>query len=482
MNKPVVLVIRDGWGYRKNTKDNYIALAKTPNTDNLMEKYPTTLLKVAGKAVGLPPNYQGNSEVGHVTIGSGRIIQQPLTKINKEIQKGSFYKNKQFLGAINNCKKHNSILHIIGLLQKEGVHAHKKHLYALLNLCKKQNFKNFQIHVITDGRDAPPKNGIKNLRELLAITKKIATISGRYYAMDRDKRWERTKKAYDCIVKAEAKEFENPIKLLKNCYKHNETDEFINPRKAKNYNGIKTNDSVIFYNFRTDRLRQLTQLIEKRKVYTVTMTKYSKNSRSKPAFEEPKVKNILGEVIAKKNIKQLRISETEKYAHVTFFFNNQIEKPYKNEHRILIHSPKVATYDLKPEMSAYKVTSRLLKEINKYQFIVVNLVNGDMVGHTGIKKACLKAAETVDKCVKRITDKDLQKDGIALVFADHGNLEDKSKKYQTSHTKNKVPLIVVSNKKLKLKNNKGLKDIAPSVLKLLEIKKPKEMTGKSIII
>lgn len=482
MNKPLVLIIRDGWGYRKNTKDNYIAQANTTNTDNLMKKYPTTLLKVAGKAVGLPTGYQGNSEVGHVTIGSGRITLQPLTKINELIRKGDFFKNKQFLAAVKNCKKHNSTLHIIGLLQKEGVHAHKKHLYALLNFCKKQNFKNFLIHVITDGRDAPPKNGIKNLRELLRRTKKIATISGRYYAMDRDKRWDRTKKAYDCIVKAEAKEFEKPIKLLKNCYKHNETDEFIKPRKAKNYKGIKTNDSIIFYNFRTDRLRQLTQLILKKNIFPVTMTQYYKPSKAKVAFEKPKTKNILGEVLSKNNIKQLRISETEKYAHVTFFFNGQVEKPYKNEHRILIHSPKVATYDLKPEMSAYKITSRLIKEMDKYKFIVINLVNGDMVGHTGIKKACLKAAETVDKCVKRITDKVLQKDGIALVFADHGNLEDKSKKYQTSHTKNKVPLIVVSNKQLKLKNNQGLKDIAPTVLKLLNIKKPKEMTGKSIIV
>ncbi|TKJ16938.1 phosphoglycerate mutase (2,3-diphosphoglycerate-independent) [Candidatus Woesearchaeota archaeon B3_Woes] len=481
MNKPVVLIIRDGWGYRKNKKDNYISEANTINTDNLMEKYPTTILKAAGKAVGLPPNYQGNSEVGHVTIGSGRIIKQPLTKINKSIRKGDFFRNKQFINALKNCKKHNSTLHIIGLLQKEGVHAHKKHLYALLDLCKKQNFKNFKIHIITDGRDAPPKNSIKNIRQLLRKTKNIATISGRYYAMDRDKRWDRTKKAYECIANANAEEFEKPIKLLKTCYKNNETDEFIKPRKSKNYKGIKSNDSVIFYNFRTDRLRQLTQLILKKNIFPVTMTKYYKPSRARVAFEEPKTKNTLGEVLSRNKIKQLRISETEKYAHVTFFFNNQIEKPYKNEKRILIHSPKVATYDLKPEMSAYKITSRLLKEMDKYKFIVVNIVNGDMVGHTSVKKACLKAAETVDKCVKKITDKVLEKDGTALVFADHGNLEDKGGKYQTSHTKNKVPLIVVSNKKLKLKNNKGLKDIAPTVLKLLNIKQPKEMTGKSII-
>jgi 2,3-bisphosphoglycerate-independent phosphoglycerate mutase len=498
--KPIILIIRDGWGYRASKKQNAIAQGKTPNTDRLMKQYPNILIEAAGEAVGLPKGYQGNSEVGHMTIGSGRIIFQSLERINKSIRDGDFFKNKALLGAINNCKKNKSKLHIIGLLQTEGVHAHIDHLFALLNLCKKEKFKDVFVHVITDGRDAPVTASIEKINKLKAKLKKIGfgkivTLSGRYYAMDRDKRWKRTKKAYDCVVEGKAEEFDDCAKQAKKCHKQNETDEFIIPRKLKGYEGIKKKDSVIFYNFRTDRPRQLTKAIVGKKfagwerkpldVYYVTMTQYYIPMNAHVAFEDIIIKNLLGEVISKNGLKQLRISETEKYAHVTFFFNGQIEKPYKNEDRILIYSPKVATYDLKPEMSVYEITNKLLKEIdkNKYDFIVVNLVNGDMVGHTGIIKACLKATNIVDDCVGKITNKILEKDGIALVFADHGNIEDQTLKWRTSHTINKVPFIFVSNKgkKVKLRKKGGLDDVAPTVLDLLGIKKPKEMTGQSLI-
>lgn len=500
--KKVILVIRDGWGYREESKDNAIIEQGAPNTARLMKEYPNTLIKANGVAVGLPEGYQGNSEVGHLTIGSGRIIFQPMVRINKSIEFGEFFENKAFLGAIENCRKNKSRLHIIGLLQGEGVHSHENHLYALLELCRKESFKDVYIHAVTDGRDAPVNDGIKHIKRLLVKINefgigKIATLSGRYYSMDRDKRWDRTKKAYDCIVSAQADEFTDIVKQIEECYKKNETDEFIIPKKLKGYTGINKKDSFIFFNFRTDRTRQLTQaIVEKdfpgweRKplgVYFVAMTQFYKPMNAHVAFEDQSLNNLLGEVISKNGIKQLRISETEKYAHVTFFFNGQVEEPNKDEDRILIPSPKVATYDLKPEMSAYEVTERLVKGIEKgkYGFIVVNIVNGDLVGHTGVVEACKKAVKAVDECVKKVVDKGLEKDYALLVFADHGNIEDQSPKWRTSHTTNPVPLILVSNnprlKACKLRKG-GLQDIAPTVLQIMGIKKPKEMTGESLII
>jgi len=501
--KKVILVIRDGWGHNPEKSNNAIVAANTVNTDTLMHKYPNTLLSCSGEAVGLPKGFQGNSEVGHLTIGSGRINFQPMVRINKAIESGEFFKNKAFLAAVKNCKKNKSSLHLIGLLQSEGVHAHENHLYALLELCKKEGLENVLVHVVTDGRDAPPGNGIKHLRKLKKLisslgTGKIATLSGRYYTMDRDKRWDRTKKAYDCIVKGEAEEeFEDVEKQLLACYEKGETDEFIVPKKPKGYKGVRERDSIVFFNFRTDRTRQLTQAIVeqdfegwKRKplnVFFVAMTKYYKPMNAVAAFQDRSFENLLGEVVSKNGVKQLRISETEKYAHVTFFFNGQIEKPSKGEDRLLVPSPKVATYDLKPEMSAFEVTKKLVKEIRKgkYGFIVVNIVNGDLVGHTGAWNACVKAAETVDACVGRIVKEGLEKDYTLLIFADHGNLEDQSREWATSHTVNKVPCILVSNeeklRKCKLKKNSGLKDIAPTVLSLMGIKKPREMTGSSLI-
>jgi 2,3-bisphosphoglycerate-independent phosphoglycerate mutase len=503
MHKPVVLLIRDGWGHRDEKERNAIAQGDCPFNDYLMENYPNTLLKVSGKAVGLPSGYQGNSEVGHMTIGSGRVIYQSLLRINKSIETGDFFKKEAFLKAIENCRKSDSTLHIMGLLQKEGVHAHIDHCMALLELCKQEKFKDVVVHVISDGRDAPVKNTVNNAKELrkkmdeLGVGR-IATISGRYYSMDRNKFWERTKKAYDCIAKAECgSTFENPIKAFEDSYGKGVTDEFIVPTRASWYNGIKEKDSVIFFNYRTDRTRQLTRaMIEDefegwgRKpldILFVAMTEFYKpmSQRAIIAFGQEDHKNLLGKVISDAGLKQLRISETEKYAHVTFFFNGQVEEPNKNEERILIPSPDVETYDMKPEMSVNEIGDKIVEELDKdYSLIVTNFVNGDMVGHTGNWEAILKAVNAVDSNVKKVVEKTLEKGGTVMVFADHGNCEDVSPDWSTSHTINPVPFILVSNdselKSAKLKEGRGLKDVAPTVLKILDIEKPDEMTGESL--
>jgi 2,3-bisphosphoglycerate-independent phosphoglycerate mutase len=499
----VILVIRDGWGYRKERDENALYEVPTPNTDWLMDSYPNVLLDASGEAVGLPEGYQGNSEVGHMTIGSGRIIFQSLAKINKYIKDKRFFSIPEFLTAIENCKEHNSRLHLIGLLQTEGVHAHQDHLFALLDLCKQQDFHNVYIHVITDGRDAPIKDSEKHMKALLDKFKEIGfgqivTISGRYYAMDRDKRWERTKQAYDCIIHADCKEtFSDPMEQLKTSHEKNETDEFIIPKRVDWYSGIWERDSMIFYNFRTDRTRQFTQAVveekfdgwerEKLKIVYVAMTQYYTPMDCLVAFKDDQLKNLLGDVISDAGLRQLRISETEKYAHVTFFFNGQIEQEKPNEDRIMIPSPKVATYDLKPEMSVYEVADNLSREIatEKYDFIVTNLVNGDMVGHTGITEAIHKAVTAVDTALGKIVKAGLEHNYTLIVFADHGNVEDQRPEWRTSHTLNPVPCIIISNnpelKKCKLKNGRGLQDIAPTVLELMHIPQPPEMTGESII-
>lgn len=499
----VILVIRDGWGYRADSKDNAILESKTPVTDKLMKEYPNTLLDANGLAVGLPKDYQGNSEVGHMTIGSGRIIFQSLARIEASIEDKTFFENEAFLGAINNAKTNNTTLHLIGLFQTEGVHSHLNHLLALLDLCKKHGLRNVKIHAITDGRDAPITESLKNVKIVEDKLKQIGfgeivTVSGRFYAMDRDNRWERTREAYNCLVLGESKtEFSNPLEAIKESHSKNITDEFIVPMQKKGYGGINDNDSIIFFNFRTDRTRQLTKAIvedkfegwERKplKVYYTAMTQFYTPMKAHVAFKDISLDNLLGKVIADANKTQLRISETEKYAHVTFFFNGQIETPNKNEDRLLVPSPKVATYDLKPEMSVYEVTEKLIEEIKKekYDFIVINLVNCDMVGHTGVISAIHKAIEAVDECTGKIIDVALLNEYTSIIFADHGNAEDQTIKWGTSHTLNPVPVIVVSPeekyKKAKLKKGKGLKDIAPTVLDILEIKKPIEMTGESII-
>jgi 2,3-bisphosphoglycerate-independent phosphoglycerate mutase len=502
MDKKVILVIRDGWGYRKEKENNAIFQVPTLNTDKLLLDYPNCLINSSGEAVGLPEGYQGNSEVGHMTIGSGRIIYPSLVRINKSIKNGDFFKIPEFLDAIENCKKNKTHLHILGFIQTEGVHSHIDHLFALLDLCKKENFSDVYIHAITDGRDSPVHESLNKMDilnkkiEELALGK-IVTVSGRYY-MDRDKRWERTKQIYDCIVLGEANEFEDPLEYIKESHSKDVSDEFIVPAKMKGYDGVKEKDSIIFFNFRTDRTRQFTQAIVEDKfegwerkplnVFYVAMTQFYSPMNAHVAFHDISLANLLGEVISKAGKKQLRISETEKYAHVTFFFNGQIEKAFPNEDRELIQSPKVATYDLKPEMSVYELTDKLVENINKneYDLIVTNLVNCDMVGHTGVKDAIEKAIVSVDECVGKIVESGLFNDYVLLVFADHGNAEDQTTLWNTSHTLNPVPLILVSNdeslKKCSLHDNCGLQDIAPTVLDLMGIEKPREMTGKSLIM
>jgi len=500
-NKKVILIIRDGWGYSDSKENNFLLPEYAPYNAELLKKYLSTLLNASGEAVGLPNGYQGNSEVGHMTIGSGRVVFQSLARINKSIEDGSFFKIKEFIKAIDKCKKKKTHLHLMGLIQTEGVHSHINHLFAILDLCKKQNFSDVYIHAFTDGRDAPAEDGINKIR--LVEDKinnlgfgKIVTVCGRYYAMDRDQRWDRTKLAYDCIVDGLAPEFSDLEQKIKESYSKNETDEFVKPSKLSGYEGVKENDCIIFFNFRTDRTRQLTRAIienkfegwerELIKVDFVAMTQYYEPMKATVAFKDVKIKNLLGEVISKKGLKQLRISETEKYAHVTFFFNGQMEKPYKGENRILIQSPKVATYDLEPKMSAVEIADRIVQEINKkdYSFVVTNLVNCDMVGHTGKKEAIITAVKTVDECTEKICKAGLERGYTVLVTSDHGNAEKKEGITSTSHTTCKVPFILVSNNCANntLVSEKGLVDIAPTILELLGIKKPKDMTGKSLIV
>ncbi|MGM5482968.1 MAG: 2,3-bisphosphoglycerate-independent phosphoglycerate mutase [Nanobdellota archaeon] len=502
MSKKVIMIIRDGWGYRAEEELNAINNSKTPNTDSLMEKYPNVLIDASGGAVGLPDRNEGNSEVGHFTIGAGRIRRGSLVRINDTIEDGSFYDIDEFNRAIDNCINNGSSLHLIGLLQSEGVHSHVDHLIALIDLCKKKNFTDVFIHAITDGRDAPVTDSLKYIQKIVDKINQsgignIATISGRYFAMDRDKRWDRTKIAYDCIVKSKAKEdFEDPLAEIRQLHKEGDTDEFIVPRKHVNYPGIKDKDSIIFYNFRTDRPRQLSRAIvekdfegwqrEPLDVFFVAMTEFYKGINAEIAFKEEKIKNTVGEVISSQKMKQLRISETEKYAHVTFFFNAQREETFPGEERIMINSPKVKTYDLKPEMSVYEIKDKLIEAIkeDKFDFIVTNLVNGDMVGHTGITEAIIKGVESVDDCLGEIVKEGLRKDYNLLVFADHGNAEDQTLEWRTSHTINPVPFILVTpENSLSIQKDKryGLQDIAPTALDLLDIKQPNEMTGTSMI-
>jgi 2,3-bisphosphoglycerate-independent phosphoglycerate mutase len=499
---PAILIIRDGWGYNPKSKNNFIKRARTPHNDFYVKNYPSGLLAASGEAVGLDKGFQGNSEVGHLTLGSGRIILQSMTRINRAIADKSFFRNKALVAAIEKAKKNKSKLHLIGLLQTQGVHAHISHLFALLDLCKKKNFKEVLIHVITDGRDAPVKESLKHIVALKKKMKtlglgKIATVSGRYYAMDRDKRWVRTKLAYDCIALGRGPEFSDALAAVKDSYQSGKTDEFIKPTRISGYSGFKPKDSVIFFNFRTDRPRQLTQAIVEKKfsgfkrkfipINFTAMTQYYRPFPAQVAFPDTPLKNLLGEVVARAGVKQLRISETEKYAHVTFFFNGQAEKANPVEERILIPSPKVPTYDYKPEMSADKIACRLVKEIGRryYDLIIVNLVNCDMVGHTAKAKAIIKAVEAVDKAQGKIVRAALDNDYTCLLIADHGNAEDKSPATATSHTTNPVPIIMISNnkklKKAKIRKGGGLKDIAPTILEVIGLEAPREMSGKNLI-
>ncbi|WP_461613245.1 2,3-bisphosphoglycerate-independent phosphoglycerate mutase [Clostridium sp. Marseille-QA1073] len=505
--KPVMLMILDGFGLGDNLDGNAIRNSYKPNFDKLVNEYPHTTLKASGISVGLPEGQMGNSEVGHLNIGAGRIIYQELTRISKDIDEGSFFKNDAFNKAIDNAKVNNSSMHLMGLLSDGGVHSHIDHLKALITLCKDKGLKKVYIHCFLDGRDVLPSSAKTFIEELEAHMKaentgKIATISGRYYAMDRDNRWERIQLAYNALVKGEGIKANNPIEAIEMAYHDNKTDEFVIPtvllEDGSPVAKISNKDSVIFFNFRPDRAREITRAIND-KVFThferesldltyVTMTQYDKTLENViVAYAPESYNNTLGQYVSSKGLKQLRIAETEKYAHVTFFFNGGVEAPNPNEDRVLIPSPKVATYDLKPEMSAYEVTEEVLNRLNtnEYDMIILNYANPDMVGHSGVIEAAIKAIEAVDICLGKVANKILEMDGTLFITADHGNAEQmidfSTGKPMTAHTTNEVPFIYVSKEAKELREGGILADIAPTMLKVMNLEIPSEITGKSLI-
>ena len=502
-----MLAIIDGWGINEKEEGNAVKLAQTPNLDSIISQYPNTKIKTSGLDVGLPEGQMGNSEVGHTNIGAGRIVYQELTRITKSIQDGDFFEKKEFIDAINYCKKHNSDMHLYGLLSNGGVHSHITHLYALLELCKKQDFNKVYVHCFLDGRDTPPASGESFIAELEDKIKeigvgKIATIMGRYYAMDRDKRWDRVELAYNALAKGEGLISNSAISAIESAYQREEFDEFVKPtvivENEKPVATIKQNDSVIFFNFRPDRAREITRVFvdkafdgfEKKFQYVnyVCMTQYDETMPGvEVAFKPTEIKNTFGEYISENGYTQLRIAETEKYAHVTFFFNGGNEVKYEGEDRILVASPKVATYDLQPEMSAYEVTDKVVDVIRKNEIdvIILNFANCDMVGHTGVLEAAQKAVETVDECIGKIVTEVLKVDGTIIITADHGNAEQMidytTGDPHTAHTTTPVPLIIAGCKEnIRLKEGR-LADIAPTMLDLMGIEKPDEMTGESLI-
>ena len=505
--KTTMLMILDGFGINENSEGNAVKLAKIPNINEIMKQYPNTIIHTSGLDVGLPEGQMGNSEVGHTNIGAGRIVYQELTRITKSIEDGDFFSNSELVAAIENCKKNNSKLHILGLLSDGGVHSHMRHLFAILELAKRKDFEDVYVHCFLDGRDTPPASADGYIAELEEKMKekgvgKIATISGRFYAMDRDKRWERIKEAYNALVNGEGHKFSSATAAIENSYQKEIFDEFVKPSViCKNDEPVATigeNDSVIFFNFRPDRAREITRAIvdpdfdgfERNfvKTYFVTFTNYDETLLPYVhiAFKKEEIKNTFGEYISKLGLTQLRIAETEKYAHVTFFFNGGEEKQYEGEDRILIPSPKVETYDMKPEMSAGEVTDKVVEAINsrKYDAIILNYANPDMVGHTGSLEATVKALEFLDGCVKRVVDAIENNDGTLLITADHGNAEQmidyKTGELHTAHTTNPVPLVLIGREDVKLKEGR-LADLAPTMLDLMNLEKPAEMTGESLI-
>ncbi|MDE6181909.1 MAG: 2,3-bisphosphoglycerate-independent phosphoglycerate mutase [Eubacteriales bacterium] len=509
--KTTVLMILDGFGLNNKEEGNAIKLANTPNLDKIMEEYPCVKGNASGLFVGLPDGQMGNSEVGHLNMGAGRIVYQELTRITKSIQDGDFFENSVLKGAMDNCKERNSALHLMGLLSSGGVHSHNEHLYGLLKMAKMNGIEKVYIHAFLDGRDTPPTSAKGFLEELQAKIKeigvgKIATLSGRYYSMDRDNRWERIEHAYNAMVMGKGDSTENVISYIETSYSKGVNDEFVVPtvviENDKPVGTINENDSVIFFNYRPDRAREMTrafcdekfQEFERDKGFFktkfVTFTDYDSSLENKEVvFLKESLTNTFGEYISNLGLKQLRMAETEKYAHVTFFFNGGVEEPYKNEDRILIPSPKVATYDLQPEMSAKEVTEKLTENIasGEYDLIIVNYANPDMVGHTGIIDAAIKAIQTVDTCIGEVVDTIVKSDAQMFICADHGN-SDQLIDYETgepftAHTTNPVPFILINCKKAKgLKEDGKLADIAPTLLDMMELEQPKEMTGESLLI
>ena len=497
-------MILDGWGNSPDPKVSAIDNADTNFIDSLYKKYPYSTLRTDGLYVGLPEGQMGNSEVGHMNLGAGRIVYQDLAKINISIEKNNFKHEKVIVETFEFAKKNNKKIHFLGLISDGGVHSHTNHLKALIDCAKDYNVKSY-IHGFTDGRDVDPKSGIKYIKDLIDYTKEsttqIASITGRYYAMDRDKRWERVKLAYDALVYGKGEKSSNLVNTIEKNYDNGCTDEFIKPIIKVDYNNlplctIKNDDVVMFFNFRTDRGRELTKVLsqedelefnmKKLNLYYVTMTNYDKSfSNIKVVFNKSNLDDTLGEILEKNNKNQLRISETEKYPHVTFFFSGGRENNFNGESRILKNSPKVATYDLKPEMSIYEITDSLVKELNlgKQDFVCLNFANGDMVGHTGSMEAAIKACEAVDKCVETVVNCANKNDYTTILIADHGNCEtmiNPDGTPHTAHTTNPVPLILV-DKDLKNIKNGILGDIAPTILKLMGIDKPIAMTQESLI-
>jgi 2,3-bisphosphoglycerate-independent phosphoglycerate mutase len=508
--KPVVLMILDGYGLNDNPEGNAIAMAKTPVMDKLMAECPFVKGNASGLAVGLPDGQMGNSEVGHMNIGAGRIIYQDLTRITKDIEDGTFFDNQVLLGAIENCKKNNSDLHLWGLLSDGGVHSHNTHLYGLLEMAKKNDFDRVYVHAFLDGRDTPPASGKDFVAELEAKMKeigvgKIASLSGRYYAMDRDNNWDRVKLAYDSLTKGEGVQATDAVQAMADSYANDKTDEFVLPTVITDEAGnplslVKDNDSVIFFNFRPDRAREITRAFcddkftgfdrEFLNTYYVCFKDYDETIPNKKiAFEKESIKNTFGEFLANNGKKQLRLAETEKYAHVTFFFNGGIEEPNVEEKRLLVNSPKVATYDLQPEMSAPEVGVDLVEAIksDEYDVIVINFANPDMVGHTGVIEAAVAAVERVDSIVGDAVEAVKDADGILFICADHGNAE-KMIDYETgnphtAHTTNPVPFILFNaDSSYTLREGGCLADIAPTLIELMGMEQPAEMTGKSLLI
>ena len=502
--KPLILIILDGFGDSKEEYANAIVAAKTPNIDKIFNTSPTTSIDASGMAVGLPEGQMGNSEVGHTNIGAGRIVYQDLTRITSAIQSGEFFKNEVLIQAMQNCKKNASALHIMGLLSDGGVHSHLAHLYGAIQMAKNFDLKNVYIHAFTDGRDVCPTSAVNFLKDFEQKMKeigvgKIATVSGRYYAMDRDNRWDRVEKAYMAIANGVGQKAKSAIEAVRLSYQNNITDEFVVPTVCVEDVSIGSNDSVIFANFRPDRARELTRAFVSSDFsgfdrnggalnpFFVCLTQYDETIKNvHVAFKPQILENTFGECISKQGFRQLRIAETEKYAHVTFFFNGGREEKFENEDRVLIKSPNVATYDLKPQMSAYLVTDEVIKRIEskKYDVIILNYANCDMVGHTGIFNATVKAVEVVDECVGKVSRAIKKANGVMIITADHGNAEkmlDKENKPFTSHTTNPVKFAIVGYACELKKNGGKLADVAPTMLDILGMEKPAQMTGKSLI-
>ena len=508
--KPTVLMILDGYGLNDKTEANAVAEANTPVMDGLMKDYPFVKGYASGLSVGLPDGQMGNSEVGHLNMGAGRIVYQDLTKITKMIQDGDFFENPELLKACKNAKDNKSALHLYGLLSDGGVHSHISHLYGLLELARKEGLEKVYVHCFLDGRDTPPASGKGYVEELEEKMKeigvgKVATVMGRYYVMDRDNRWDRVELAYKAMVKGEGLAADNAVEAVANSYADDKTDEFVLPAVVME-NGapvatIKDGDSIIFFNFRPDRAREITRCFcaedfdgfdrgDRVKTTYVCFTEYDVTIPNKSiAFPKTEITNTLGEFLAAKGLKQARIAETEKYAHVTFFFNGGVEEPNEGEERILVKSPKVATYDLQPEMSAFTVCDKLCEAIrsDKYDVIIINFANPDMVGHTGVEAAAIKAVEAVDACVGKAVEAIKEVDGQMFICADHGNAEQlldyETKAPFTAHTTNPVPFILVNaDPKYKLREDGVLADIAPTLIELMGLEKPQEMTGTSLLV